>query len=155
MLDENKYEQYGFQRTSEDILGITIHETGNYDMNAQELFDWLNDENITSQGCHYICDDTQTIQVMPDDWAVFHTGKAYDWGNAYTIAIEIVSSLDDDKYGTAQTRAVVLIKQLQETYSISNEMIFFHRDFDSKAYCPQTILNRYGSVRRFVMEELL
>ena len=154
MIDQNKYDQYGFPRTAEDILGITIHETGNYDMNAQELFDWLNDENKTSQGCHYICDDTQTIQVMPENWAVFHTGKGYDWGNRYTIAIEIVSSIDDTKYQGAQDRAVALIKQLQNTYNIPNDMVFFHRNFDPVVYCPQTILNRYGCVNRFIMEEL-
>lgn len=154
MIDENKYAQYGFERSTDDILGITLHETNNIDMSAQEMFNWLNEQSTTSQGCHYLCDDTQVIQVMPDDWAVYHTGKGLDWGNRYTIAIEICSSLSNEKYQLAQDKAVELIKQLQTTYNISNDMLFFHKSFDEKAYCPKTILNNYGSVRRFVMEEL-
>ena len=154
MLDENKWSQYGFQRNQSEILGITLHETGNYEMDALELEQWLNNSNRDSNGCHYICDCERTVQVMPDDWAVYHTGKALDWGNCYTIAIEIASYLSDEKYQMAQDRAVALIKELQKTYDISNDMIFFHNSFDSRMYCPKTILDRYKSVKRFVMEEL-
>lgn len=153
MVDENKYIQYGFPRTVEDILGITIHETDNIYMDALQLFNWLNDENKTSQGCHYICDSTQTVQVMPDDWGVYHTGKGMDWGNRYTIAIEICSSLQNDEYQSAQDRAIALIQQLQSQYDIPDDMIFFHKNFNPVVYCPKTILDRYGSVNRFVMEE--
>lgn len=154
MLDKNKWLQYGFPREITDILGITIHETGNVKMNAQELFDWLANENKGSNGCHYLCDDSQTIQVMPDDYGVYHTGKGLDWGNKHTIAIEIVSSLNNEKYQKAQDRAISVIYSLQKKYNISNDMIFFHKTFDDRIYCPKTILDRYGSVKRFVMEEL-
>lgn len=154
MLPENKWEQYGFPRTENNIKGITIHETGNTEMNAQELFDYLKDECKTSQGCHYICDSEQTIQVMPDDWAVYHTGKGKDWGCRFTIAIEIVSSLNDDVYNQAQSRAISLIWSLQHQYSIPNELIFFHKDFNDKNYCPKTALDRYGSSKNFVYQEI-
>ena len=154
MLDQNKWNQYGFLREENDILGITLHESNKYNMTAEELETWLNEVNKTSDGCHYICDDTQSLQVMPDNWAVYHTGKALDWGNCYTIAIVIMPSLSDEKYQRAQDHAVALIKNLQNTYSISDEMIFFHNSFDPRAYCPKTILDRYTSVKRFVMEEL-
>lgn len=154
MLDENKFNQYGFPREVKDILGITIHETGNEEMNAQELFDYLNTECKTSQGCSYICDDIKTIQVMPDDYAVYHTGKGKDWGCRYTIAIEICSNINNDKYKKAQDNCVKLIKDLQKKYGIGNNSIFFHQSFNEKMYCPKTILNNYGSVQRFVIEEL-
>lgn len=109
MIDENKFNQYGFPRGEEDIKGITIHETNNYEMNAQELMEWLNKENKTSQGCHYLVDANEIVQVMPDDWAVYHTGKGKDWGNKFTIAIEICSSLSDEEYLKAEGRAVSLI----------------------------------------------
>ena len=44
MIKESKWSQYGFPRTEADVQGITIHETGNYEKNAQELHDWL--ENV-------------------------------------------------------------------------------------------------------------
>ena len=155
MLNQNKYMQYGFPREQADILGITIHETDNTDMPAEELEQWLNEVNKTSDGCyHYLCDDIQTIQLMPDDWSVYHTGKTRDWGDTYTISIAICSTLSNAKYETAKEKAIELIKNLMETYSISDEMIFFHNDFNEKVYCPKRILDEYKSVKRFMMEEL-
>ena len=154
MLDRNKWDQYGFLRNDSDILGITLHEIGDYKMNAHEYETWLNDVNKTSSGFHYICDCDCVVQVMPDNWAVYHTDKFLDWGNCYTLAIGIIPYLSDEKYGLAQDNAVELIKHLQEQYHIANDMIFFHNDFDSRSYCPRTILDRYKSVKRFVMEEL-
>jgi N-acetylmuramoyl-L-alanine amidase CwlA len=154
MISENKWIQYGFPRTEEDIQGITLHETGNVEMNAEQLFNWLNEENKSSQGCHYLVDDTQTIQVMPDDWAVYHTGKGKDFGCRYTIAIEICSSLSDEKYKMAEDRAISLIYALQKKYHIPMDMIFFHRDFNETTYCPKTILNNYGTSKNFVYNRL-
>lgn len=154
MLDENKFIQYGFPREESDIKGITIHETNNYDMNAQQLFDWLNTECKTSQGCHYICDDEQIIQVMPDDWAVYHTGKGKDFGCKYTIAIEITSSLNNEKYLEAENRAISLIYNLQKKYHIPTDMIFFHQDFNQRVYCPKTILDNYGTSKNFVYQRI-
>jgi len=154
MLDENKFNQYGFPREESDIKGITLHETGNLEMNAQQLHDFLNYENKTSQGVHYIVDCEQTIQAMPDDWAVYHTGKGMDWGNRYTIAIEICSYLSDEKYRQAEDRAISLIYNLQKKYHITEDMIFFHNDFNDKTYCPKTILNNYGTVKNFCYQRL-
>lgn len=154
MIDENKFPQFGFPRTVADIQGITLHETGNYEMNAQQLCDWMNTESKTSQGTHYFVDDTQTVQAMPHDWAVYHTGKGKDWGNCYTIAIEIVSSFSDEKYLTAEDRAVELIKQLQEQYHIPNDMIYFHHDFDERKHCPNRIIDTYGTSKNFVYQKL-
>jgi len=153
MIDENRFLQFGFPRTEEDIKGITIHETGS-DKTARELFDYLNEQSRDSRGCHYLCDDTETIQVMPDDWAVYHTGKGRDWGCRYTIAIEIVSNINDEKYQLAEDRAISLIFDLQHRYHISNDMVFFHNDFNSQTYCPKTALDNYGTLVNFVYQKL-
>ena len=150
MLPENKYAQFGFPR--EQILGITIHETGNTEMSARDLFDWMANESRTNQGTHYFVDSEETVEVMPLNYGVYHTGKGMDWGNKYTIAIEICSSFSDEKYQQAQDRAVQLIKQLQNTYHIPNDMVFFHNDFNERVYCPKTILNRYGTSKSFVYQ---
>lgn len=34
MIDKKKFLQYGFKRGEKDIRGITLHETGNYEMNS-------------------------------------------------------------------------------------------------------------------------
>lgn len=154
MIDEKKFIQYGFPREVKNIQGITIHETGNYTMNAQELHDWLNNECKTSQGVHYICDSEQTIQVMPCEWAVYHTGKGRDWGCRYTIAIEIVSSYSDEVYKKAEDRAISLIYDLQKKYHISNDMIFFHQDWDIKKHCPNRIIDEYGTSKNFVYQRI-
>lgn len=153
MIKESKFPQYGFPRNEEDIQGITIHETGTV-KTAQEWHDWLDNENKGSNGCHYLVDDIQTIQVMPDNWAVYHTGKGKDWGNKFTIAIEICSSLSDEKYLKAEDRAISLIYSLQKKYHIPMDMIFFHRDFNQKTYCPKTILNNYGTSKNFVYQRI-
>lgn len=154
MIDEKKWSQYGFPRNEEDIQGITLHETNNYEMNAQQLADWLENECKTSQGVHYICDDENTVQVMPDDYAVYHTGKGRDWGNRYTIAIEICSSLSDEKYKKAENRAISLIYELQKKYRIPMNMIFFHQDWDNNFYCPVRMLNEYKTSRNFIYQRL-
>lgn len=154
MIKEQKWEQYGFPRQEKDVLGITIHETGNDNMSARQIFDFLENENKTSQGCHYLVDDNEVIEVMPIDYGVYHTGKGLDYGNRYTIAIEICSNINDDKYQQAQDKAVELIKELMLRYAIPKDSIFLHRDFNSTTYCPKTILRKYGSAKRFVIEEL-
>ena len=154
MIDENKYNQFGFPRSTADIQGITLHETGNYEMDAQQLCDWLNTECKTSQGTHYIVDAEKVVQVMPDDWAVYHTGKGKDWGNRYTIAIEICSSYNDGTYHAAEDRAVGLIRELMEEYNIPKDMIYFHNDFDPRKHCPNRALDEYGTSKCFVYQKI-
>ena len=154
MIDENKFNQYGFPRSESEILGITIHETNNIEKTAKDLEEYLNHECKTSQGCHYIVDNTEVVQIMPDDWAVYHTGKGKDFGCRYTLAVEICSSLSDEKYYSAEDKAVELIKQLQERYHIKNDMIFFHQDFNDRTHCPNRILNKYGTSKNFVYQRI-
>lgn len=154
MIDPNKFEQYGFPREVGDIQGITIHETNNYQMDAEELEEYMNTKQKTSQGTHYFVDWNEVRQVMPLDYAVYHTGKGKDWGCRYTIAIEIVDNLQDELFERAVDNAIALIKSLQSEYAISNEMIYFHNDWDNKTYCPHKILDDYKTSKNFVYQRL-
>lgn len=154
MIDKSKWNQYGFLRSIDDIKGITIHETGNYEMDAQQLHDWMNDECKTSQGTHYFCDKEKVVQALPDDWATYHTGKGKDWGNRYTIAIEICSYFNDEDYRQAENKAISLIYSLQKKYNIPMAMIFFHQDFDNRKHCPNRMLDEYGSSKNFAYQRL-
>ena len=154
MLDENKYLQYGVQRSTGDILGITIHESSNINDTAEDLMKWYNTECKSNTTYHYVVDSKGFQQLMPDDYALNHVGKYASWGDLYTIAIEICTTLSDEKFNSTLQNTIYLIKLLQETYNISDKMIFFHNDFNDRVYCPKTLLNKYGTAKIFVMEEL-
>lgn len=157
MIDENKLDQYGYPRPNgiQDIKGIVLHNTGNIKLSARQLYDYLNNENKTSQGCSYIVDKEEIIQCMPDDWCVYSTGKGKDYATKYLLALEICDNINDDDYKLGQDKAVELIKDLMEQYNISSDEIYFHNDFNDKVYCPHILLDNYGSAKRFVVEEIL
>lgn len=154
MLPGNKFSQYGFPRTEDDIKCIVIHNTGNTELSARQLFDYLANENRGSNGCSYLVDHEEVIQVMPDDWAVYNTGKAKDYGNRYGLAIEICDNLNDELYQQGQDRAVDLIKSLMVRYGIGENDVYFHIDFSPKTYCPHILLDRYGTSANFVYQEI-
>lgn len=151
MLDKSKWTQYGVKRT-ENIKGITIHNTGN-DKSAEEH---LNLMAASSQhfATHFFVDEKKTIQVMPLNWAVWHTGKGFDMGNMRTIAIEICrSTSDQETYLKAQARAIKLIRKLMEEHNISAKDIYFHNDFNN-TYCPHRLLDIYKTKENFIRKEL-
>lgn len=151
MIKESKWNQFGFPREETDIQGITIHETGVV-WEAKELHDWLDNECKTSQGCHYIVDSKETLQTMPDTYAVYHTGKGTDWACRHTLAVEICSNLNDELFEEAVGRAISLVYSLQKKYKIPTESIYFHNDFNNRTYCPKTLLDKYGTSKAFVYE---
>lgn len=143
---QNK-EQYGFQGL--DVKGITIHNTGN-ESKAWELEEIM-ETTMMNNATHYFVDDTEVIQVMPLDWCVYHTGMAVDWACKHTIAIEICRSQSDiQTYLKAEQRAVNLIKELMTTYNLDTSKIYFHKDFNSRTYCPHRILDLYKTKKEFL-----
>lgn len=143
-----KIDQYGIKRVG-SIKGITIHNTSS-DKSARELYEWLMNECKTSQGCHYLVDDSEVIQVLPLDYSCWHTGNAYDFGNLYTIAIEICSNPDREKYLNGEERAIELIKELMNEYDLTTDDIYFHCDFLKHYNCPANILNIYTNKKNFI-----
>lgn len=150
MIDENKYSQFG--EIGLTPKGITIHNTGNDDMSARDLFNWLNNECKSSQGCHYLIDHNEIIEVMPLNWKVYHTGKGRDWAFHNTIAIEICSNLDNELYKQGQDKAIGLIRELFERYELNTNDLYFHNDF-APYYCPKNILDIYKTKQNFIREE--
>lgn len=149
MLKREKWEQYG-QELHGIMYGITVHNTGS-DKSAAELFKWLEEENKTSQGCHYLVDENEVIQVMPLGWSVWHTGKAEDFGDLHTIAIEICrSQASDELYDQAEDKAVELMNYLFEKYGWDKTNVYFHQEFNERAYCPHKILDRYGTKAKWL-----
>lgn len=150
MIDENKFNQYGYKRPISDVYGITIHNTNNYEMSARDVFNYLNNESKDNAGYHFVIDEKETIQIMPFDYAVYHTGKGDDFGNHYTIAIAICSNLNDELYLLGQDKAIEKIKDIMKEFNITKDRIYFHNDFNSATYCPATILDKYKTKENFI-----
>ena len=148
MIKESKREQYGEYGLAPNC--ITIHNTGNYDDNAIEIFNYLNDECKTSQGCHFLIDDENIVEVMPLDWKTYHTGKGKDYAFNNSIAIEICSNIDNELYLKGQGKAIDLIKELMKKFNIPKSEIYFHQDFNQITYCPCNILDLYKTKKNFL-----
>lgn len=149
MIDSNKFLQYGYKRDNE-IKGIVIHNTGT-DLSARQVFNYLNKSKL-SNGCHYLIDYKEIIEVMPLNYSVYHTGKGNDWACKNTIAIEIVSNIDNEKYLIGQQKAIELIKELMKEYNLTTNDLYFHNDF-ANVYCPSDILRIYGNKQNFIRKE--
>lgn len=142
--------QYGYEGL--EIKGITIHNTGREE-SAKDLFDIIENKDNSSSGCHFLIDEKDIIEVMPLSWCAFHTGKAKDYGNNNTIAIEICrSQANDELYLKAQKNAIKKIKSLMKEYSLTIDNIYFHKDFNQRTYCPHKILDIYKNKENFIKE---
>lgn len=131
------------------VKGITIHNTGN-DMSARENYDLMAERKQINL-CHYLIDEKEIINVFPEDREASHTGKGYDFGNRFTLAIEVCRSQSDEElYLKAQKKAVAFIKKLMKKYDLTNDDLYFHNDFNQQAYCPHRILEIYKTKGEFI-----
>lgn len=154
MLTENKWPQYGSERTTADIRCIIIHNSESTFLSAQQLFDYYQNDCKTSNATHYLVDHKGIIQLMPDKWSVNNTGKEKDYGNLYGLAITICDNLSDELYYKGQNKAIDLIKELMAKYSIPYSEVYFHHDFSPRTYCPHILLDKYGTSTNFVYQEI-
>lgn len=109
----------------------------------------------STAGCHFLVDEDEVIQVLPLTQNAWHTGKGYDFGNLYTIAIEICrSQMHWDVYKKAQDRAVNLILDLMKEYNLTPDNIYFHSDFNPRTTCPHLIKEVYGTKKEWIRKEI-
>lgn len=146
MLPEHKWRQYGLPDAK--IKGIVVHNTNSF-LSAEQLENWMLN-NTTSQGCHFLVDHKEVRQVMPLDWSVFSTGKGMDFGNISCVAIEVCTNISSELYLQGERRAVELIKQLMREFNLTQDDIYYHRDFDPYVNCPAQILSRYKTKKEFL-----
>lgn len=131
------------------VKGITIHNTGN-DLPASELYEILKKDNQLNY-CHYLVDENEVINTLSEEYEAIHTGKGFDFGNRFTIAIEICRSQSDgDTYLTAEKNAVKLIKKLMKKYKLTTNDLYFHIDFNEQSKCPHRILKNYKTKENFI-----
>lgn len=119
-----------------DKLSITIHSTGNPSSTAQNERDWLdNPTNDRDASWHYVVDEKEVIQAIPDDEEAWHCGNAV--GNRFSIGIEICESGDREK--TLQNTAAFVAEKLKE-YGWDSSYIKKHADW-AKKNCPRILID--------------
>ena len=135
-----------------EVKGITIHNTGTTE-SASELRDKMKKSGQLYL-CHYIVDEENIVQTTDESVCAYDTGKGYDFGNRFTIAVEICRSQSDfSLYLRAQRNAVKFIKTLLDKYNLTTKDIYFHNDFNTRTYCPHKILDYYGNKKNFIEKE--
>lgn len=131
-----------------EVKGITIHNS-NSDLSAKETLEKL-EKTRQLNIAHYLVDDIDCLNIYPTDKMASHTGKGYDFGNRYTIAIEICKSRCDlETYLKAEANAMKLVKKLLKKYKLNENDIYFHSDFNTTK-CPHRIFEIYETKRRFI-----
>lgn len=135
------------------IKGITIHNTNN-SYSAKENIEFMLQTNLNF-AAHVFVDENEVIEALPVSIGSYHTGKANDRGNRETISIEICrSTCSLDIYLQAQNRAIKWIKEKLREYNLDATNIYFHNDFDERAYCPHRILTIYRNKKNFIEKEM-
>lgn len=115
---------------------ITIHSTGNLHSTAQNERDWLdNPKNTRIASWHYVVDEKEVIQAIPDNESAYHCGMSK--GNKYSISIEICESGDRRK--TLLNVAQFVAMKLQEL-GLTIYDIKRHYDWTSKV-CPRILID--------------
>ena len=119
-----------------DKLSITIHSTGNPSSTAQNERDWLdNPANDRDASWHYVVDEKEVIQAIPEIEEAWHCGSAV--GNRFSIGIEICESGDREK--TLQNAAAFVAEKLKE-YGWDCTYLRKHADWANKN-CPRILID--------------
>lgn len=115
---------------------ITIHSTGNHRSTAQNEADNVCNNNPDMQvSFHWVVDDKQAINVIPENEVAWHAGDGNGPGNRKSIGIEICESGDRAKTLDNTAR---LVAKLMEKHNIHK--IVQHNHWSGKD-CPRILRN--------------
>ncbi|MCX7884395.1 MAG: amidase [Caloramator sp.] len=134
------------------IKGIVIHWTANTGKGANAIAN-RNYFNSTDRAAsaHFIVDDNQIIQCIPDDEVAFHVGadkyrlageqiREGSFGpNYFLIGIEMCVNSDGDFNKTYQN-TVELAAYLLKKYKLNTKDLYRHYDITGKD-CPKMFIN--------------
>jgi len=152
MIANKRYKQFCMDQQP-IIRGITIHNTNNA-YSALENLQRM-EQSAINFAAHVFIDENEVVEALPLTRGCFHTGKAFDRGNQETIAVEICrSTCSLALYLQAQKRALHWIKKTLAANNLDQRAVFFHQDFDERAYCPHRIFDIYGNKQNFIEKEL-
>ena len=115
---------------------ITIHSTGNANSTAANERAWLdNPSNTRDASWHYVVDENEIIQAIPDNEIAWHCGDNY--GNKYSIGIEICESGDRAK---TLSNAIDFVVSKMKEYEFTIDNIVRHYDWTGKI-CPRILID--------------
>lgn len=120
---------------------ITLHNTANTarGANAASHATYLqNSGKNSSVSYHYVVDDTEIYQLLPDNEVAWHAGDGlYGTGNRQSLAIEICENSDGNLL-KATDLAVELTAYLMKKYNIPLSNVVQHNHWSGKN-CPNRI----------------
>lgn len=124
---------------------ITIHETGNTDvgtdaeMHRDFVFAGGGREGVSF---HYVVDDYESIQLLPDDEVAWHAGDgAHGPGNSTSLAVEACVN-SDGSFEQTRLNLVRLVTRLMLVHDIPASRVVQHNHWSGKD-CPH-FLRRNG-----------
>ena len=115
------------------VKSITIHSTGNPTSTAQNEADNVCYNSTRKASFHYVVDDKEIIQVIPDNERAYHAGEQ---ANRESLGIEICESGNRKK---ALLNAAWLIRHLSEKYKLTKFKT--HKDWTGKI-CPRILIDK-------------
>ena len=131
-----------------DPQSITIHETANTalganaEMHRRFVHDGGGPEGVSF---HYVVDDHESIQLLPDTENAWHAGDGRDGaGNRTSIAIEKCVNRDADPNET-ERRLVELVRCLMDTHGIDASHVYQHNHWSGKD-CPHIMRSAGGNL---------
>jgi len=144
------------RRPLKKLKGIVIHWTANQNKGAGAAAHARYFNNLRPGGrqasAHYMVDDKEVIQLIPDLEVAFHVGSrngytqlahqellegAGDSPNNYLIGIELCVNEDSDLAVTRQ-KGAILTRDLLYKYGLTVNQVYRHFDITGKN-CPQVI----------------
>lgn len=145
IIPEEKWQQFTTMDPME-AEGVTLHNTHN-ELSARECIDEMI-ASTTPHAAHLFIDESEVLLALPLEFGCWHTGKARDFGNMSTIAIEICRSMSEpDVYNAAEGRAMQFVKK-----NFSHLPIYFHTDFLATSRCPHRIYEDNSDKRTFMLK---
>lgn len=161
----DNYNRPGLQgRMIKQLKAIIIHYTANSNRGAGAIANrnyfntkpYIRDRNgnIIYASAHYIVDDKNIIQCIPDNEVAYHVGaRSYkpliyntlgipqgDSPNNYTIGIEICVNVDSD-FNVARQNTVELTDYLLRTHNLTIQQVYRHYDITGKN-CPAMMIEQ-------------
>lgn len=134
---------------------LTDHDTGNSGRgaNAESHNRYIHNmagkhpRDTTHVSWHLTVDETHIYQHIPFDEIAWHCGDGTGPGNYSSVGIEKCMHLGCDR-SKIEANAIALHAYLMKELNIPITSVHPHQHWSGK-YCPQLILNKYGSFRPF------
>jgi N-acetylmuramoyl-L-alanine amidase CwlA len=125
---------------NQSIKYITIHNTGLYDVKANNFHRSLKRENGLSNGrkasWHLCVDDKEIYQHIGFDKVAWHSGNST--GNNSSIGIECTQWNNKNKQELTWNNAAALTAKLLKEYNLSIDKVVQHNKWSGKN-CPQLL----------------